>query len=55
MTAVKTDQTTWKKAKMFVFFPINKPDEDWYWTFEILYTLAFFTLFDQSLQMQKSF
>ena len=30
------------------FFP-NKPDEDWYWPVEILYTLAFFTLFDQSL------
>ena len=35
-----------------MFFP-NKPDEDWYWPVEILYTLAFFTLFDQSLQ--KSF
>ena len=33
-------------------FP-NKRDEDWYWSVEILYTLAIFTLFDQSLQ--KSF
>ena len=53
MNTVKTDQTTSKRLKkVFVFFP-NKPDEDWYWPFEILYTLAFFTLFDQSLQ--KSF
>ena len=35
-----------------MFFP-NKPDEDWYWPLQILYTIAFFTLFDQSLQ--KSF
>ena len=28
----------------------NKPDEDWYWPVEILYTSAFFTLFDQSMQ-----
>ena len=28
-----------------MFFP-NKPDEDWYWPVEILYTLAFFTVFD---------
>ena len=53
MTAEKTDQTTCKKDKIFVFFPMNKPDEDWYWPFEILYTLAFFTLFDQSFK--KSF
>ena len=31
-------------------FP-NKADEDWYWPVKILYTSAFFTLFDQSLQM----
>ena len=31
-------------------FP-NKPDEDWYWPFEILYTSAFFMLFDQPYQM----
>ena len=29
----------------------NKADEDWYWPVKILYTSAFFTLFDQSLQM----
>ena len=34
---------------IFIFFPKN-PDEDWYWPVEILYTSAFFTLFDQSLQ-----
>ena len=28
----------------------NKPDEDWYWPVEILYTSDFLTLFDQSLQ-----
>ena len=27
-----------------MLFP-NKPDEDWYWPVEILYTLASFTLF----------
>ena len=27
-----------------MFFP-NNLDEDWYWPVEILYTLAFFTLF----------
>ena len=32
-----------------MFFP-NKPDEDWYWPVEILYTLASLTLLDQSLQ-----
>ena len=32
-----------------MFFP-KKPDEDWYWPVEILYTLAFLTLVDQSLQ-----
>ena len=26
-----------------------KPDEDWYWPVEILYTSDFLTLFDQSL------
>ena len=31
-------------------FP-NKPDEDWYWSVEILYTSAFFTLFDQSFAL----
>ena len=25
-----------------VFFFRNKPDEDWYWPFEMMYTLAFF-------------
>ena len=33
----------------------NKSDEDWYWPVEILYTLAFLTLFDQSLQWYFDF
>ena len=32
-----------------MIFP-KKPDEDWYWPLEILYTLARFTKFDQSLE-----
>ena len=31
-------------------FP-NKPDEDWYWPVEILYTLVFFMLFDLSFYL----
>ena len=32
---------------IFVVFS-NKPDKDWYWPVEILYTSAFLTLFDHS-------